>query len=123
MKVAYCVLMFFWLSTAVAQYNTYESITELNGLSDNRVTCFKQDRQGFMWIGTENGLNRYDGHEFIIYRPGQSERILSYEHINDIEQDARGRMWVATWNGLNVIDPEDDSLIVFSPDLDSIRNK
>lgn len=119
----YCVLVLLPLSTAVAQYNTYESITELNGLSDNRVTCFKKDRDGFMWIGTENGLNRYDGHEFIVYRPGQPKNLLSYEHINDIEQDAQGRMWVATWNGLNVLDPMNDSLIVFSPDLASIRKK
>jgi signal transduction histidine kinase/ligand-binding sensor domain-containing protein len=124
MKVAfYCVILLLSATSVLAQYNTYESITELNGLSDNRVTCFKKDREGFMWIGTENGLNRYDGHEFVIYRPGQSKRKLSYEHINDIEQDSRGRMWVATWNGLNLLDPIDDSLIVFSPDLDSIRKK
>src|SRR5690349_2069316 len=110
MKVALpCILVLLSLPSAMAQYNTYESITDLNGLSDNRVTSFKKDRLGFMWIGTENGLNRYDGHEFIVYRPGQSKKKLSYEHINDIEQDSHGRMWVATWNGLNVLDPVNDS--------------
>lgn len=124
MKVVWVSLLILLpLTTVLAQYNTYESITELHGLSDNRVTCFKKDRAGFMWIGTENGLNRYDGHEFIIYRPGQSKKVLSYEHINDIEQDAQGRMWVATWNGLNVLDPVSDSLTVFTPDLDSVRKK
>src|SRR5688572_23825434 len=124
MKVAlFCMLVLLPITSVLAQYKTYESITELNGLSDNRVTSFKKDRDGFMWIGTENGLNRYDGHEFIVYRPGQPKKILSYEHINDIEQDARGRMWVATWNGLNVLNPVNDSLIVFSPNQDSIRQK
>jgi signal transduction histidine kinase/ligand-binding sensor domain-containing protein len=121
--VFYIVLVLLPVSNVLAQYTTYESITELNGLSDNRVTCFKKDREGFMWIGTENGLNRYDGHEFIIYRPGQPKNVLSYEHINDIEQDAQGCMWIATWNGLNILNPANDSLTVFSPDLDSIRQK
>ena len=50
-----------------------------------------KDRSGFMWVGTENGMNRYDGYAFRIYRPGQQHNNLSHEHINDIEQDDRGR--------------------------------
>jgi signal transduction histidine kinase/ligand-binding sensor domain-containing protein len=96
----------------------FEKITELQGLSDNRVTCFQKDRTGFMWIGTQNGLNRYDGHTFQIYKPGQKKFKLSHEHINDIEEDEHGRLWVATWHGLNVIDPKNDSLYVFLPDED-----
>lgn len=75
-----------------------------------------KDQTGFMWIGTENGLNRYDGHEFIIFRPGQQKRSLSHEHINDVEEDANGNLWIGTWGGLNVLNPENDSLFVFTPD-------
>jgi signal transduction histidine kinase/ligand-binding sensor domain-containing protein len=96
----------------------FEKITELQGLSDNRVTCFQKDRTGFMWIGTQNGLNRYDGHTFQIYKPGQKKFKLSHEHINDVEEDAQGRLWVGTWHGLNVIDPKNDSLHIFLPDED-----
>ena len=60
----------------------FEKITELQGLSDNRVTCFLKDSEGFMWIGTANGLNRYDGYEFRVYGPGQQRYVLSHEHIN-----------------------------------------
>lgn len=93
----------------------FEKITEQQGLSDNRVTCFKKDRTGFLWIGTENGLNRYDGSTFRIYRPGQSSFKLSHEHINDIEEDAHGQLWVATWGGLNILDPVTGALTILSP--------
>ncbi len=104
-----------------AQNYHFEKLSEFHGLSDNRVTCFLKDRTGFMWIGTENGLNRYDGHTFQIYRPGQKTHSLSHEHINDIEEDSRGRLWVSTWGGLNVINPNSDSLYVFLPDEDGAR--
>ncbi len=77
-----------------------------------------------MWIGTENGLNRYDGHEFIIYRPGQQRRSLSHEHINDVEEDENGNLWIGTWGGLNLLNPKNDSLFVFTPDdLESRQGK
>jgi ligand-binding sensor domain-containing protein len=93
----------------------FENFTEAHGLSDNRVTCFLMDRKGFMWIGTENGLNRFDGHSFMPYKPGIHGRSVSSPFINDIEEDATGRLWVATQSGLNVIVPEKDSNIVFLP--------
>jgi ligand-binding sensor domain-containing protein len=107
----------------VGQRFYFEKISESEGLSDNRVTCFMKDKTGFMWIGTENGLNRYDGHQFRIYRPGQNKFTLSHEHINDIEQDHKGRLWIATWSGLNVLDVDQDSLYVFSPDNDIHKQK
>ena len=108
---------------AEAQSFHFDKLTEFIGLSDNRVTCFKQDHSGFLWIGTENGLNRYDCHSFKIYRPGQKKQSLSHEHINDIEEDEKGRLWIATWSGLNVLDPLSDSLYVFTPDEDAYRQK
>lgn len=75
-----------------------------DGLSDNDVTCFYKDRRGFMWIGTRNGLNRYDGHEFRIFRPGLYNSI-SNEVINAVAEDEEGHIWVATMEGLNKLDP------------------
>lgn len=92
----------------------FENLTEANGLSDNRVTCFLKDKTGFMWIGTENGLNRFDGHSFLVYLPGKPGLSISDIFINDIEQDSRGRLWVATASGLNMIDTEKDSTHIFS---------
>ncbi len=117
------IFLFFFASLAQGQYYHFETITEQNGLSDNRVTCFLKDRSGFMWIGTANGLNRYDGFQFRIYRPGNTPFKISHEHINDIEQDRKGRLWVATWNGLNVLNTEKDSLYTFTTGINNQQPK
>lgn len=112
----------FQLTSGYAQYQ-FENYSVVNGLSDNRVTCFFKDRTGFMWIGTENGLNRFDGHSFLLYYPGQQKHQISNPYINDIEQDDKNRLWVATYNGLNVLDTKTDSLYVFVPEDDAYRQK
>lgn len=86
-----------------AQYY-FDKLGEDDGLSDNRVTCFLKDKTGFLWIGTKNGLNRYDGKTFKVFKPSTGNSI-SNEVINDIVQDAQGRIWVATMSGLNIYDP------------------
>jgi signal transduction histidine kinase/ligand-binding sensor domain-containing protein len=96
-----------------AQY-FFEKLTEENGLSDNRVTCFLKDKTGFLWIGTKNGLNRYDGSSFKVFRPS-SHNSISNESINDIAQDSSGKLWVATTNGLNIYDPSTDRWEVIMP--------
>lgn len=106
-----------------AQPYQFENLTEANGLSDDRVTCFLKDKAGFMWIGTESGLNRFDGRSFVIYNQGIKKRKLSNSFVNDIEQDHSGNLWVATQSGLNVINPDNDSNFVFMPDVDAYRQK
>lgn len=86
-----------------AQYY-FEKITKANGLSDNHITCFLKDSTGFIWIGTRNGLNRYDGANFKTFKPSAGNSI-SNEVINDIAQDRWGKLWVATMEGLNIYDP------------------
>ena len=67
-----------------------------------------------MWIGTRNGLNRYDGHSFKAFRP-QKKNSISNEVINDIAEDSKGRIWVATMEGLNIYDPLSDHWEVMIP--------
>ena len=104
-------------SNAQLYFKTKNLSTE-NGLSDNRVTCFYKDKKGFMWIGTRNGLNRYDGHSFKMFRPAAGNSI-SNEIINDIAEDSRGRIWVATMEGLNIYDPASNNWSCMMPDPDT----
>jgi len=71
------------------------------GLSNNAVICSIQDKRGFMWFGTKDGLNRYDGYTFKVfrYRPDDTNSIGS-NFIHAICEDSSGNMWVGTENGL-----------------------
>lgn len=117
-RLSLFLLLFFNAVNSYAQlYFKAKTITTADGLSDNRVTCFHKDKRGFMWIGTRNGLNRYDGHSFKIFRPAAGNSI-SNEVINDIAEDSKGRIWVATMEGLNIYDPVAGNWETMGPDSD-----
>ncbi len=73
------------------------------GLSHNSVQCILQDQQGFLWFGTEDGLNRYDGYEFKVFRPSEDTNSISGLFIWDLRQDREGNIWIGTnYGGLCV---------------------
>lgn len=76
------------------------------GLSNNAVTAIYQDCRGFMWVGTYDGLNRFDGYSFRVFRNiiGDSTS-LSTNMISSIDGDAQHNIWIGTENGVNVFDP------------------
>lgn len=86
------------LTPAVAQEYYFKNYTADEGLSQLVVQALYQDHHGYMWIGTQAGLNCYDGQLFEIFSVRHG---LPDDWINDILQDARGRLWVATNDGLS----------------------
>lgn len=76
------------------------------GLSHNQVNCFLKDRQGFVWIGTADGLNRFDGYSFRIFKhdPADSTTLADH-HINELFEDPDGYIWIRTREGYNIYDP------------------
>ncbi len=75
------------------------------GLSNNSVRCIFQDKKGFIWIGTYDGLNRYDGNEFKIYRNRPNDSTsLPHNYIFSIFEDKDNHLWVATGQGLTILD-------------------
>ncbi|MFZ5940558.1 MAG: two-component regulator propeller domain-containing protein [Bacteroidota bacterium] len=96
----------------------FEHISSAQGLSQSEVNCIGQDTKGFIWIGTLDGLNRYDGYEFRIYRrkTGQPGSI-SDNYILSVHTDLRGQLWIGTLNGgLNRYNSEPDNFTAFLPD-------
>lgn len=78
----------------------FNQINTGNGLSNNKVNCFLQDKRGFVWIGTDDGLNRFDGLHFAIFRNKPSDTSsLSGNIIVDLVEDEQGIIWIATADG------------------------
>ncbi|HVS92881.1 MAG TPA: two-component regulator propeller domain-containing protein [Mucilaginibacter sp.] len=99
-----CLTIPFW---GLAQHGSlnFEHFGTREGLSQINVNCIIQDSRGFMWIGTRNGLNRYDGYKFIAYRTDpKNTSSISNNMIQDIAEDKLGNIWVATQNGLDRYD-------------------
>ncbi|MDP4255467.1 MAG: two-component regulator propeller domain-containing protein [Bacteroidota bacterium] len=85
------------------------------GLSQNNVLCVLQDSRGFMWFGTRDGLNKYDGYQISVYRNDPKNKTsISNNFISDIVEDKNGAIWVATrGGGLNRYDRGKDQFIPF----------
>jgi len=92
---------------AISQSYSITEITVHDGLSQGFITAFCQDNRGFMWIGTTNGLNRYDGYQIRIFDGTSQERwSLGNPSVTDLEADHAGLIWVGTAEGLYVLEPE-----------------
>ncbi len=78
----------------------FEHLGTDDGLSQSNVICIMQDSRGFMWFGTRDGLNRYDGYQFTIYKNDPlDKKSLGNSFIMGLLEDAKGFIWVGTWGG------------------------
>ena len=77
-----------------------------NGLSNSFITAITQDSMGFIWAGTLNGLNRYDGHVIDVFSNKKNDsQSLASNLVSNLVKDKLGRMWVVTNKGIQVYDP------------------
>jgi diguanylate cyclase (GGDEF)-like protein len=95
-----------------------------SGLSQATVNAIEQDREGFIWVGTQEGLNRFDGQEFRVYSyEFDQPDSLSSDWVWDIYLDSRGSLWVGTeGGGLNRYNRAGDSFTHFRHDADNPRS-
>lgn len=102
-KRAILLLYLFTLiySSLSAQNYYFKQYQGENGLSNNNVTCSIQDVHGFMWIGTRDGLNRFDGYSFRIFRDtDEGAKSLGNNWILSLAIDKKGSLWVGTYMGI-----------------------
>jgi len=87
------------------------------GLSDNIITDILQDKKGYIWIGTKDGLNRFDGYQFktFKYQPNVTTS-LSNNNINELFEDKKGQLWIGTSGGVNLFDPVTETFQHFQHD-------
>ena len=109
LKLLHITLLLAFTTAGFAQQLSFHHLTVENGLSQNAVLAIAQDNQGFMWIGTSNGLNRYDGYRFKVYqsRPNDSTTLTSNSMLS-LLNDSKKNLWVGTYNGLNRYQPGPD---------------
>ncbi|MCB9170233.1 MAG: hypothetical protein H6597_04645 [Flavobacteriales bacterium] len=98
------VLLLGALHGAFAQDLHFQHLTTADGLSDNAITCVFEDRAGYIWVGTEHGLDRYDGNRVDRFRDLDPQ--LDDDHITGIVQELNGVLWITTLgDGLVRLDP------------------
>ncbi len=93
----------------------FTHLTADDGLSQSTVQAIVKDKYGFMWFGTLDGLNRYDGYNFTIYRNDPKNlHSISDNDITSIFEDGNGTLWVGTNSGLNKYDRGRDAFIRYT---------
>jgi PAS domain S-box-containing protein len=95
----------------------FEHISLEHGLSQSIVYCILQDSKGFMWFGTDDGLNRYDGYQFIIYRSNPDDPFsMSDSIVRTMIEDRSGTLWIGTFKGLNKFNRKKEKFSIFQHD-------
>ncbi len=118
-----CLLWLTVTSPTSAQNLIFEHLSYEQGLSESNVTAIIQDRQGFLWIGTSNGLNRYDGHSVVTYRNDPNDSAsLSNNAITALYEDESGTLWVGTQNGLHALDRSTGRFTVYRNNPDNANS-
>lgn len=118
-------ILFLLVSVIVNSHSVYGQTTPLqfehisleSGLSQSSARCLLQDRFGFLWIGTQDGLNRYDGYEFKVFKyDAVDSNSLTGNLISCLLEDREGLLWIGTIGGLTRYDPINNKFTRYFPD-------
>lgn len=93
----------------------FSHLKKEQGLSHSTVRSILKDRQGLMWFATQDGLSKYDGKKFTVYRNNpQDPRSLRSNDVSLVYEDKAGRLWIGTFGGaLSLYDRQSDSFVHF----------
>ena len=109
LNILISLIFFVLLNTGNAYSERFTQFLSRQGFTQNSTATILQDSKGFLWIGTPNGLFKYDGYRFQIYRSEVGNKnSLVYNVISGIYEDPNGKIWVATSKGVSVYNPKTD---------------
>jgi signal transduction histidine kinase/ligand-binding sensor domain-containing protein len=109
-------LLFSGLTSTHGQpiYSKFDHLTVDDGLSSNRIRCLYKDSKGYLWMGTDVGLDKYDSYQVKKYRNGERQpSTISNDILTGIYEDRNNSLWIGTYDGLNLYDPSKDNFRVF----------
>jgi ligand-binding sensor domain-containing protein/signal transduction histidine kinase len=96
------IFSIFIIYSMLSAQDQIQYLTVNQGLSQNSITCLLQDKQGYIWIGTQQGLSRYDGYRFSVYKHhNKDEHSLNHNTITALFEDKQGALWIGAMQGLN----------------------
>lgn len=105
-RICMCLILSVVTIPLSAQNFYWKNLTVESGLSHNTVYAVFQDSKGFMWFGTKDGLNRYDGHQFKIFKNRPQDPLsLQNNHVLTLYETKDRRIWVGTYNGVSIYNP------------------
>jgi len=107
MRILVALILLLLCCPVMGQHIKFEHIDINNGLSQNSILSMTQDSDGFIWFGTEYGLNKYNGYDIEVFVPMEDkEGSLVGNEVWSLFEDSRGRLWVGTNEGVNIFDKE-----------------
>jgi ligand-binding sensor domain-containing protein/serine phosphatase RsbU (regulator of sigma subunit) len=119
------ILLFSFSAQIFAQENNsvFKKYDVRDGLSLSAINCLLVDNKGFLWIGTQDGLNKYDGYNFLVYRhdPNDVNTIVA-NHIQAIYEDRESNIWLGTREGLDLLNRKTGNFYHFAHDGDNINS-
>lgn len=98
------------LSYAQSKNLIFNNINIEQGISQSTIEAIFQDSEGYLWLGTNDGLNRYNGYEFKTYNYEEYQNSISHNGITDITEDKYGNIWVNTVSGVNKINKKTEKI-------------
>lgn len=119
------ILLIFFYSTLKSQDLglRFKHFNVKDGMSSSLTTCITQDSMGFMWFGSFDGVNKFDGYKFTIYKNNPKDsNSLKGNFINDIYTDSKGKLWICSDKGLDLYDPGLNGFKHYFPDIKESNN-
>ena len=104
---------------------SFDIFSQENGLPNNQIQCIYQDSKGWMWIGTSQGLSRFDGYHFLNYLPRQNDSSSLFGNlVRVIKEDSRGNLLIGTeTGGLNIFNREKEIFTQPFKNIEQLKNK